>query len=92
MKTLFLKNGMPIATAILAIGGAFATTSMQNSSSIPTLKTGYTIDPANGECNIAVICTDAPQGEVCRLTYPNGDQAFQKNPVLGNCTKILYRP
>jgi hypothetical protein len=92
MKTLFLKNRMPVATAILAIAGAFATTSMQNSSSIPTLKTGYTLDPATGACQIAASCTDSPSDVVCRISYPIGDQAYQLGPVVGTCSRVLYRP
>ncbi|KQB39844.1 MULTISPECIES: DUF6520 family protein [Flavobacterium] len=91
MKTLFFKKGMPIATAVLAIAGAFATTSMQSSSSAFQLKTGFVLEPS-GECNIAVACSDIPSSQVCRLSYPIGDQAFQKTPITGNCNTVLYRP
>lgn len=91
MKTLFIKKGMPVATAVLAIVGAFATTSMQSSSSAFELKTGFSLDIVSKECDIAVICSTTPSPMVCRLSYPNGDQAFNRN-ALGNCTSVLYRP
>ena len=89
MKTLFLKNGMPIATAVLAISGAFATTSMQSSSSsgvfVPTV--GYVIP----ECEIAVLCCDVPSSQICRLSYPNGLIAAGKDPIMGQCVRTLWR-
>lgn len=90
MKTLFLKNAIPVIIAVLAIAGAFATTSMQNSPpNVFALKTGFVLEPT-GECNIPVICGDFP-GQICKFSYPNGDFAFQKN-IAGNCNIVLYRP
>lgn len=89
MKTLFLKKGMPITTAILAIVGAFTTTSMQNSSSVFVPKVGYTLN-VFGDCDIATMCNDTPSDEICRLTYPNGAPAYYKNPQ-GRCINTLWR-
>jgi len=93
MKTLFLKNVMPAATVVLAIAGAFATTSMQSSSSSDAfqLKVGYILE-ADGTCDVAVACTTIPSPQVCRLWYPSGPQAFERDPVTGNCIRVLYRP
>jgi len=91
MKTLFLKNVMPAAAAVLAIAGAFATTSMQSASSAYQLKIGYVLE-ADSTCDIPVACTTIPSSQVCRWSYPLGDVAFEKNPVTGNCVKVLYRP
>ena len=80
---------MPVATAVLAIAGAFATTSMQSSSSSSAyqLKTGYVLQ-ADGQCNITASCSTIP-GPICRSSYPIGDAAYEK-PFF-SCTKILYR-
>ena len=90
MKTLFLKNGMPIATAVLAIVGVFVTTSMQSSSSTFVLKTGYILD-VKGDCDVPVTCSTVPKPQVCRISYPNGVIAYEKT-VLGNCINPLFRP
>ena len=98
MKTLFLKNGMPITTAVLAIAGAFATTSMQSTSKNLELKIGYTQNPQSmctedaPECNpIAVTCSDVPKAQVCRISYPAGQFAFEKTP-FNCCFTTLWRP
>jgi len=88
MKTLFLKNGMPIATAVLAIAGAFATTSMQSSSNTFGLKTGYVLE-YNGECNIAITCSNIPSSYICRYGF-GGPMACDKN-YYGNCVYALWR-
>ena len=90
MKTLFLKDGMPVATAVLAIAGAFATTSMQSSSNSFAPKTGYVLD-AYGECSIAVACSDVPSQFICKLGF-NGPIAFGRVELTGACTETLYRP
>lgn len=89
MKTLFFKNGMPIATAVLAIAGAFATTSMQSSSKAFTPKVGYTLNASN-ECEIATQCNNMPSDEICRVSYPGGALAYDRNPQ-GNCPTTLWR-
>lgn len=88
MKAIFFKNGMPVATAVLAIAGAFATTSMQNASNAFTIKAGYTLD-AYGECNIAVACDDFPSPYICRLGF-GGPIAYGKTS-WGSCTYSLWR-
>ena len=90
MKTLFLKNVMPAATAVLAIAGAFATTSMQSASSAYQLKIGYAL--GDGSCDIAVMCSTIPSSQICRYSYPIGDPAFEIVPATGTCLKVLYRP
>jgi len=82
---------MPVATAVLAIAGAFATTSMQSASSAFAPKIGYLLQ-ADGSCSdIAVMCSDIPT-QTCRFVYPNGPLVFNKDPATGNCTTLLGRP
>jgi len=88
MKTLFLKDGMPIAAAILAIAGGFATASIQIASGTFTPKAGYTLN-TQGECNIPVSCCDVPSAQICRSWYPNGPIAYGKNPQ-GQCVQTLW--
>lgn len=87
MKIHFLKNGMPIVTAVLAIAGAFATTSMQSDSKGFASVVGYTLN-AQGECNIAVACDDLGLS-FCRLGT-SGPIAYGKSPH-GQCVEALYR-
>ncbi|KQB39843.1 MULTISPECIES: DUF6520 family protein [Flavobacterium] len=88
MKTLFLKKAIPVATAVLAMAGAFASNSMQSKSSNFIIKTGYVLEP-NGECNIATVCSDYPSSYICRYGF-GGPIAFEKN-FLGNCMYTLWR-
>jgi len=88
MKTLFLKNVMPAATAVLAIAGAFATTSMQSASSAYQLKIGYVLE-TDGSCDIPVSCSTIPN-VVCRVSYPLGDQAYARSGMT--CPYVLYKP
>jgi hypothetical protein len=87
MKTLFLKNGMPVAAAVLAIAGAFATTSMQSSKNFGA-RVGYTLD-AFDNCDIAVACSDVPSQILCRYA-PTGQVAFGKTPQ-GACILTLWK-
>ena len=84
----FLKNGMPIAAAVLAIAGGFATASIQIASSTFVPKIGYTLN-AQDECNIPASCCDVPSAQICRSWYPNGPIAYGKNPQ-GQCTQTLW--
>lgn len=92
MKTLFLKNVMPIAVVALGISGAFLTTSMQNASKAAAPKLGYALN-ANGTCsNIAQNCDTTPKPFMCYIGGgTSGVQAYGKNPQ-GNCVEVLYRP
>jgi len=89
MKILFFKNGMPIATAVLAIVGAFATTSMQSTSKNFANVIGYNLD-SEGYCDISVECSNAVSLTMCRIVYPNGPLAFGKS-LHGNCHNILWK-
>lgn len=89
MKMLFLKKGMPIATAVLAVIGAFATTSMQSAFKNFATTAGYNLS-SEGECDISVECIDVVSNTVCRVVYPNGPMAFGKNRQ-GNCHNILWK-
>jgi len=90
MKTLFLKNMMPIAVIALGISGAFVTTSMQSATKTLGLVTGYTLN-AQGDCDIPVSCEENHREFVCKVDIDSGAQAYGKD-ALGNCTQVLYRP
>lgn len=85
MKIHFFKI-MPIVTVVLAIIGAFATTSMQSASSTFASKVAYTLDE-EGECNIPVRCDDLGSS-FCRIG--SGPIAYGKTPQ-GECILSLYR-
>lgn len=90
MKTLNSKKFLPIAVIALAIGGAFATTSMQRVSD-DAPKNGFTRN-ANNKCTaVQVNCDDIPQPQMCRVSGTSGAIAYDK---VGNndCLQPLYRP
>lgn len=90
MKTIFFKKMMPF-TFVLFIGtaGAFLTTSMQKSSNAAP-KDGYITDQNNKPCNQRVSCSTNFNSQLCRISYPSGEQA--KGKVNNNCDETLYRP
>jgi hypothetical protein len=82
MKTIFLKKRMTAASVVLmAISGAFLTTSMQSTSKVAH-RDGY-INSLTGICDIKVNCSDVPDA-VCQA---NGQQAYGEN-----CTEVLFQP
>ncbi|WP_433836305.1 DUF6520 family protein [Flavobacterium anhuiense] len=91
MKTLFVKNVMPAAVAVLAVAGAFATTSMQRAEKAKTvaLKSGYYF--LNGQCNQGPVeCSDIPKDDVCRLNITSGPTIYDRDED-NNCPLPLYR-
>lgn len=92
MKNLF-KSVMPTAAAaVVAIAGAFATTSMQSVSSknSATIQFGY-IPDSNGKCiSNETPCSDIPKLQMCRLNDLTGPVAYE-NDEQGNCVAPLYR-
>ena len=93
MKTLFLKNMMPIAVVALGISGAFLTTSMQGISKTDTFpKIGYVRNPDNNQCTeVSVNCNTIPT-MLCRLGGTSGPIAYDKDVATNNCVQPLYRP
>ncbi|WP_433811452.1 hypothetical protein [Flavobacterium johnsoniae] len=89
MKTIFFKNAVPFAVAVLGISGAFVTTSMQSSSKALIDEPGYTLNSAN-MCDEEVSC-GTHSNQICRLNGETGPQAFGKN-AAGNCNRVLYQP
>ena len=89
MKTIILKNMMPFAILALGLVGAFATTSMQSAEKVEHI-IGYRDTPQN-PCSIPVPC-DTEQGEVCRVSYPDGEQVFALNESQTTCSQIVYKP
>ena len=87
MKTLFLKNMMPVAVIALAVSGAFATTSMQSVAKKDAPKLGHFPDGMGG-CSVESIqCSDTPS--------PNACQVSSSSPIAydpdTNCVEQLYR-
>ncbi|WP_404827644.1 DUF6520 family protein [Flavobacterium shii] len=81
---------MPVAVFVLAISGAFLTTSMQSEAKVdddPIL--GYVTVPG-APCSIEVECS-TDQGDACRLFDDEGPQAFAKDSPT-TCTEVVYRP
>jgi len=88
MKTLILKNFVPLAVMVMGVSGAFLTTSMQ-SASARALPNGYTLN-AQGDCNVEVNCSNINTRPICRQFGDTGPQAFGK--VGNNCPTELYKP
>ena len=89
MKTLVIKNLLPIGTFILAVSGAFLTTSMQSvSKGTDGLVPGYPAD-ANGNCkNVpSTNCDDIPD-QFCYVAS-TGEQAFENQ--ANKCIVPLYK-
>ena len=92
MKTLFLKNVVPAAAAVLAIAGAFATTSMQSAEKSKTaaIQQGYYPD-FNGKCTQGPVnCSDVIKPQLCRLNVTTGPIVYETDDQ-DNCVEPLYR-
>ncbi|MCD0474049.1 DUF6520 family protein [Flavobacterium sp. EDS] len=91
MKTLILKKMMPVAVFVLAISGAFLTTSMQSDAIIDDEIDGYATPIGGTPCSVPVECSDEFD-EVCRLVEDDDEspQAFGLDGTT--CPIILYRP
>jgi len=94
MKTLFLKNMMPIAVVALGISGAFVTTSMQSVSKAETQpKFGYVRNPNSIKCSpVSVNCETIPSPNLCQVAVTSGPVAYDRNPSTNDCVNPLYRP
>jgi len=94
MKTTFVKKMMPAAVFVLAISGAFLTTSMQQAEAERPPILGY-VDNHDDDnpCDIQVSCK-TEQGDICRLNGDTGPQAFAyDNPNSPtSCLREVYRP
>lgn len=92
MKTLFLKNGMPAMVAVLAIAGAFATTSMQSvaKNDVATIVPGYFPNSTNGACDQPTQCSDVIKPQMCRVNGSSGPIGYEKDDQ-NNCIQPLYR-
>ena len=86
MKKLFLKNMMPAAVIALALGGAFATTSMQSAPKEEAFKWGYYPNATAGCSNVRIACDDVP-GVLCQVD-DNSPIAYDLDT---NCGQPLYK-
>ncbi|MDR6761904.1 hypothetical protein J2Y38_002113 [Flavobacterium sp. 2755] len=92
MKTLFFKNVMPAAAAVLAIAGAFATTSMQGAEKNKTaaIQQGYYPD-ADGKCTQGPVnCSNILKAQFCLLNVNSGPIVYETDEE-DNCVMPLYR-
>ena len=87
MKKLFLKNMMPAAVIALALGGAFATTSMQSAPKEEAFKWGYFPNATAGCSNVRIACDDTPTPNLCRVD-DNSPIAYDLDT---NCVQPLYK-
>ncbi|SHH16520.1 DUF6520 family protein [Flavobacterium johnsoniae] len=86
MKKLFLKNMMPAAVIALAVGGAFATTSMQSAPKEKALKWGNFPNATGGCSNEQIECIETP-GAFCQVD-DNSPIAYDLDT---NCVQPLYK-
>ncbi|KIA95614.1 DUF6520 family protein [Flavobacterium sp. KMS] len=93
MKAIILKKMMPAAVFVLAISGAFLTTSMQSDAKVDDdFIFGYVTDPlAPQACSIQVVCSDEGD-DVCRRFDETGPQAFGRGASPTICPVEVYRP
>lgn len=96
MKREFFKRvGMPIAVAVLGIGGAFVSTSMSSGSKTVAQKMGHRIVAGQSPCELTQqTCQTENNGTLCRVDYtnPSSPQLWGKiTPSASNCPEVLYR-
>jgi len=91
-KDFLKKVTMPIAVAVLGIGGAFMTTSM-NSSKSGAHVTGYQFISAAKPCEAVKMCQTENNGLLCRVDDALPSSPLLKGQAVGspNCAQTLYR-
>lgn len=90
MKTLFLKNMLPFGVVVLAVSGAFVTTSMQSASKSSLAPVSGYAQNAQGQCDdIPIKCESAPREEFCHVSGTSGPMAYDNQT---NCLVPLYKP
>lgn len=91
MKKLFLKNMLPFGAVVLAVSGAFVTTSMQSTAkSALAQEWGYAAT-AQGQCDdVPINCDDMPKDEFCHVSGTSGPLAYRNQS--NNCIVPLYKP
>ncbi|MFH6999411.1 hypothetical protein ACHRVZ_15890 [Flavobacterium sp. FlaQc-57] len=91
MKTLSFKNMLPFGVVVLAVSGAFVTTSMQSAvktSMAP--ESGYAAN-AQGQCDdLPIKCDSTPKDEFCHVSGTSGPLAYRNQS--DNCIVPLYKP
>lgn len=93
MNRDFLKKvTMPLAIAVLGIGGAFTTTSMNSSKSLAHVA-GYQFISASNPCNEVKMCQTDNNGILCRVNDEVPTSPLLKGKVQGapTCAQTLYR-
>lgn len=91
MKKLFLKNMLPFGAVVLAISGAFVTTSMQSTAKNALIpESGYAAT-AQGQCDdVPVNCDSTAKDEFCHVSGTSGPLAYRNQS--NNCIVPLYKP
>ncbi|MBJ2124325.1 MULTISPECIES: hypothetical protein [Flavobacterium] len=90
MKAVFLNKTARAGAVVLAVAGAFFTTSMQEVSSAAP-KIGYPADNNNECTDVQVQCSDNLSAFLCRVNGTSGAIAYDKDSD-NNCIQPLYRP
>lgn len=83
---------MPLAIAVLGIGGAFTTTSMNSSKSLAHV-VGYQFISASTPCDEVKMCQTENNGILCRVNdaVPTSPLLKAKPQGSAACSQTLYR-
>lgn len=92
MNNFLKKVTMPLAVAVLGIGGAFTTTSMSSSKTLAHVA-GYQFVSASNPCDEVKMCQTDNSGILCRVndTAPNSPLLKGKSQGAPTCAQTLYR-
>jgi len=88
MKKSILSKLAPVALFAFGIAGAFGTMSMQSDKNVAHVD-GWVRNSLGQICSMQVDCSDI-QGDFCRVSYPDGQQALRKPASV--CTTALFKP
>lgn len=92
MNNFLKKVTMPLAVAVLGIGGAFTTTSMNSSKSLAHV-VGYQFVSASNPCDEVKMCQTDNNGILCRVNDEVPTSPLLKGWPQGaaTCSQTLYR-
>jgi hypothetical protein len=93
MKSINLKQAVPVMVFALAIAGAFTTSAMEKSrKAVADVDAFKRLNPA-GLCDEEKFTCSTDNGPICRVDYdiPSSPQLWAKN-ANGACAVEVYRP
>jgi hypothetical protein len=93
MKTIFMKQVLPVAVFVLAIAGAFTTHAMnERSKTLAPVQGFLRLDPNGNTCQVQDECSTVNNGIVCTVGLEDdAPQLYGKNSAE-KCTVPIYRP